>query len=60
MREYRIKRGHNPNIESLISRYFGINGDIYDGVNFEVDGIGKIDMKYTKNSLQIHPKKGFC
>jgi len=60
MREYRIKRGHNPNIESLISRYFGVNGDIYDGINFEIDGIGKIDMKYTKNSLLVNivpPKK---
>ncbi len=60
MREYRIKQGHNANIEKLLSTYFGAKGDIYQGVQFEVDGIGKIDMKQEKNSLFINiepPKK---
>jgi hypothetical protein len=60
MREYKIKRGHNPNIESLLSKYFGVDGDIYDGVIFEFNGIGKIELKYTKNSLLVDiepPKK---
>ena len=60
MREYRIKRGYNPDIDSLINKYFGVNGDIHNGINFEVEGIGKIDIKCTKNSLFVDikpPKK---
>lgn len=60
MREYRIKRGYNPDLDSLITKYFGANGDIRNGINFEVEGIGKIEMKCTKNSLFIDiepPKK---
>ncbi len=60
MREYKIKRGHNSDIGVLISEYFGEKGDIYNGINFEVEGIGKIDMKREKNSLYIEiipPKK---
>jgi len=60
MREYRIKRGYNPDIDNLISKYFEVNSDIHNGVNFEVEGIGKIEMKCTKNSLLVDiepPKK---
>lgn len=60
MREYKIKRGHNPDIEGLISKHFGAKGDIFEGMNFEVDGIGKIDIKQEKNSLFVEivpPKK---
>ena len=60
MREYKIKRGHNLDIGTLISEYFGEKGDIYSGINFEVEGIGKIDMKREKNSLYVEiipPKK---
>ena len=60
MREYRIKRGYNPDLDSLITKYFGANGYIRNGINFEVEGIGKIEMKCTKNSLFIDiepPKK---
>jgi len=59
MREYRIKRGHNTDIEALIGKYFGAKGDIYKGMNFEVEGIGKIDIKQEKNSLfvEIVPPK---
>ena len=59
MREYRIKRGHNTDIEALISKHFGAKGDIYKGMNFEVEGIGKIDIKQEKNSLfvEIVPPK---
>ena len=53
MREYRIKRGYNPDIGKLISDYFGAKGDIYQGVKFEVVGIGKIDMKQEKNFLTV-------
>jgi len=59
MREYRIKRGHNPDISALIDKFFGVKGDINTGMKFEVDGIGKIDMKQEKNLLivDIEPPK---
>jgi hypothetical protein len=59
MREYKIKRGYNPDINSIITKYFGINGNITNGINFEVEGIGKIDMKCVKNTLivDIEPPK---
>jgi hypothetical protein len=60
MREYKIKRGHNADIEELVSKHFGAEGDITKGMKFEVEGIGKIDMKQEKNSLIIDivpPKK---
>ena len=60
MREYKIKRGHKADLEKLISTYFGAKGDVYEGIKFEVEGIGKINMKQEKNSLFIDivpPKK---
>ena len=59
MRQYKIKRGHNPDINKLISEYFNAKGDVYNGIKFEVEGIGKIDMKQEKNSLfvEIEPPK---
>jgi hypothetical protein len=60
MREYRIKRGHNADISSLIEKHFGNKGDIFKGIKFEVEGIGKIDMKQEKNFLTVDiepPKK---
>ena len=60
MREYRIKRGHNADINSLIEKHFGTRGDIFKGLIFEVEGIGKIDMRQDKNTLIIDiepPKK---
>ena len=60
MREYKIKRGHNPDIESLLSKYFKANGDIHKGFEFEVEGIGKIDIRHEKSSLFVDidpPKK---
>jgi len=56
MREYRIKKGHHPDIEDLINKFFGAKGDISSGVRFEVDGIGKIDMKQEKNFLIVDIK----
>lgn len=60
MREYRIKKGHNADIGALVSKHFGAEGNIYQGMKFEVDGIGKIDIKQEKSSLFIDiepPKK---
>jgi len=59
MREYRIKRGHNPDIGAIVYKFFGVNGDIYNGMKFAIDGIGKIDMKQEKNYLiiDIEPPK---
>lgn len=62
MREYRIKRGHNSDVGQLISDYFGAKGDIYQGIKFEVEGIGKIDIKQDKNFLivDIIPPEKLC
>jgi len=62
MREYRIKRGHEADIGILISEYFGVKGDIIKGMTFEVDGIGKIDMRREKKALfiDIEPPKKVC
>jgi hypothetical protein len=62
MREYKIKRGHNPDIGKLISKYFGAKGDIYKGIDFKVEGIGEINIKQEKNSLfvDIVPPKTIC
>ena len=60
MREYRIKKGHNPDINALIEDHFGTKGDILKGINFEVEGIGKVDIKQDKNYLVVDiepPKK---
>jgi len=56
MREYRIKRGHDADVGMLVSEYFGATGDIYKGINFQVEGIGKIDMKCEKSSLFVNIK----
>ena len=62
MREYRIKKGYNPNIEALVDKYFGAKGNISSGMKFEVEGIGKIDIKQEKSSLviDIEPPKKIC
>lgn len=60
MREYRIKKGHNSDISLLIENHFGTKGDIFNGIKFEVEGIGKVDMKQDKNYLVVAiepPKK---
>jgi len=60
MREYMIKKGYNPDLEALVNKYFGVSGDVEKGMSFEVDGIGKIDMKQDKKRLVIDiepPKK---
>ena len=62
MREYKIKRGHNPNLEGIITNYYGVKGDILKGIDFKVEGIGKINMKQEKNSLfiDIVPPEKLC
>ena len=62
MREYNIKRGHNPDLNALVTRYFGAKGDIVKGMQFSVEGIGDITMKRVKNSLVIDivPPKKVC
>lgn len=62
MREYKIKRGHKADLEKLISTYFGAKGDVYEGIKFEVEGIGEISMRREKNSLfiDIVPPKKIC
>lgn len=62
MREYKIKKGHNPNLNALISRYFETKGDIEKGIQFSVEGIGDITMKQDKSLLviDIKPPKKVC
>ncbi|MCX6671611.1 MAG: DUF5611 family protein [Euryarchaeota archaeon] len=62
MREYKIKKGHNPDLDTLISQYFGAKGDIGKGMQFTVEGIGAITMKHEKSSLfiDIVPPKTVC
>ena len=62
MREYGIKKGHNPDINQLVSTYFGAHGNISKGIEFEVEGIGRINIKREKNSLfvNIMPPKKIC
>ena len=62
MREYRIKKGHNQDIGALINKFFRAKGNITAGIKFEVEGIGKIDMKQEKNFLlvDIEPPKKVC
>lgn len=60
MREYSIKRGHDIDLNSLVSKYFGVEGDIFKGISFSVDGIGEVNLKREKNKLLIDiipPKK---
>jgi hypothetical protein len=62
MREYKIKRGHNPDLDALVMQYFGAKGDIVNGIQFSVNGIGAVTMKQEKNSLfiDIVPPKTIC
>lgn len=62
MREYKIKRGYNPDLEKLISDYYEASGDVYNGIQFTVDGIGEINIKQDKNSIfiDIVPPKTLC
>ncbi len=62
MREYKIKRGYNPDINGLISDYFGATGDVTQGMEFSVEGIGEVSMKKEKNLLiiDIVPPKTVC
>lgn len=62
MREYIIKRGYNPDINSLIEKFFGIQGNISKGIHFTVNGIGEVDMRQEKSLLivDIVPPKTIC
>ena len=62
MREYRIKRDHNSDVNALIEKHFGVKGDVFQGIKFEVEGIGKVDMKQDKKILyvEIEPPKKIC
>ena len=39
MREYKIKRGHNADVGSLVNKHYGAKGDIYKGMKFEIQNI---------------------
>ncbi|HDO19413.1 MAG TPA: hypothetical protein ENG74_01670 [Thermoplasmatales archaeon] len=56
MREYKIKRGHNPDINKLLEEYFGVKGDIDKGFSFVAEGIGEIFIRKEGSSLFIETK----
>jgi hypothetical protein len=62
MREYKIKRGHNQDLDALITQYYGAKGDIGKGMQFLVEGIGTITIRQEKSSLfiAIVPPKTVC
>ena len=62
MREYKIKRGYNPDINGLVSDFFEATGDVNKGINFLVHGIGDVTIKREKNSMfiTIVPPKEIC
>lgn len=62
MREYKIKRGHNPDVEALVSEYFNAEGNLDEGINFSHEGIGTVFMKQDGKSLMvdIEPPKKPC
>ncbi|HDN96010.1 MAG TPA: hypothetical protein ENG71_02975 [Thermoplasmatales archaeon] len=53
MRKYSIKRGHKPDLNALIKRYFGVEGNVEEGIEFEAEGIGKVYMKKEGNYLIV-------
>ncbi len=60
MREYSIKRGHDVDLNSLVAKYFGADGDITEGIQFFAEGMGDVTLKREKNRLQVDivpPKK---
>jgi len=59
MREYKIKRGYHPDINAIVNEYFDVTADVKQGCTFEVEGIGKIDMRQDGKSLivDIEPPK---
>jgi hypothetical protein len=60
MREYKIKRGLNPDINALVAQYFGVTIDVGKGTAFSVEGIGEVTIRQEKTSLLIDiipPKK---
>ena len=60
MREYSIKRGHDVDLNSLVAKYFGADGDISEGITFTAEGMGEVNLKREKNRLLVDivpPKK---
>ncbi len=53
MREYKIKRGHNPDIGQLVKQYYGVSGDIVEGIEFSAEGVGSVTMKQDKKRLIV-------
>ncbi|HEC77464.1 MAG TPA: hypothetical protein ENI33_09480 [Thermoplasmatales archaeon] len=53
MRKYSIKKGHKPDLNSLVKKYFGVEGNVEEGIEFEAENIGKIYMKKEGNSILI-------
>ena len=53
MRTYSIKKGHNPNLGELIKQYFGVEGDVEEGITFETEGIGTVHIKMEGKKFTV-------
>ena len=53
MRIYSIKRGHKPDIDALVKKYFNAEGSTEEGMEFEAEGIGTVRIKKESNSIMI-------
>ncbi|HHH78118.1 MAG TPA: hypothetical protein ENL18_02760 [Thermoplasmatales archaeon] len=56
MREYSIKKGHKPDLDAILKKYFGVEGDIEKGLDFVADGIGEVHFKKEKNAVLIETR----
>ena len=53
MRTYSIKRGHHPNLDALVKKYFNVEVDTEKGAEFEAAGIGTVYIKKEGTTLTI-------
>ena len=62
MREYKIKKGHNVDLQDLVHRYFGIKGDVEKGFKFDAGAIGIVFIQKKGSSLfiDVEPSREKC
>lgn len=53
MRVYSIKRGHKPDLDALVKKYFNVEGSTEEGMEFEAEGIGTVWIKKEGNAVMI-------
>ena len=62
MREYKIKKGHNVDLQDLVHKYFGIKGDVEKGFKFDAGAIGIVFIQKKGSSLfiDVEPSREKC